>query len=145
MEQELADLRSNITALMQEYREVARDPEGRLRPGPRALEIKETIQILSGELRFFEQTMSLLEPTTQVIARSTRLPSNLPKFKRPNSDSHSSVHEFMAAFERLLRADSYPVTLLIDEGDEVLTAVACGDKWSAQIRKDSFPDFCGWI
>ena len=112
MEQELADLRSNITALMQEYREVARDPEGRLRPGPRALEIKETIQILSGELRFFEQTMSLLEPTTQVIARSTRLPSNLPKFKRPNSDSHSSVHEFMAAFERLLRADSYPVSSL---------------------------------
>jgi len=138
MEQELADLRSNITALMQEYREVARDPEGRLRPGPRALEIKETIQILSGELRFFEQTISLLEPTTQVIARSTRLPSNLPKFKRPNSDSHSSVHEFMAAFERLLRADSYPVSKYVfalaascepEEAEWVDANLSASDSW----------------
>lgn len=110
MNSELDELRANITTLMAEYRAERRGPDNRLRPGPRAAELRVAIQELTGELEFLQQTQKLLSVSTAASSfRSARLPANMPRFKRPLSGAHSSVQDYIARFERALRADSYPL------------------------------------
>ena len=40
---------------------------------------------------------------------SSKMPANLPRFKRPTTTNPSSADDFISEFERRCRADSYPV------------------------------------
>ena len=47
-------------------------------------------------------------PSSHQSVRS-RLPSGLPKFKRPTSQDPNSADDFLSEFERRLAADGYPL------------------------------------
>jgi len=116
MDEDMSELQALIAEHMARYRQMRRSEDGRLRDSPERQALRQTIDDLSGELQFLERTRVSLNATigdNVVPTRSHRLPNNIPRFKRPSSDAHVSVHDYIAAFERKLKADSYPDTKFV--------------------------------
>ena len=116
MDEDMSELQALIAEHMARYRQMRRSEDGRLRDSPERQALRQTIDDLSGELQFLERTRVSLNATigdNVVPTRSHRLPHNIQRFKRPSSDAHVSVHDYIAAFERKLKADSYPDTKFV--------------------------------
>ncbi|KAH6598204.1 hypothetical protein BASA50_003819 [Batrachochytrium salamandrivorans] len=74
-----------------------------------------------------------------------RLPSDMPRFKRPTAEAQSTVQDFISVFERKLKADSYPTEKYVDaltacchpeEADWVESSITHCQSWDE--AKDRF-------
>ncbi|KAH9263663.1 hypothetical protein BASA83_012933 [Batrachochytrium salamandrivorans] len=88
---------------------------------------QQEVNTLRTELDFLIQTQRSLtqQPTLQaslsppVVSQNytpprCRLPSDMPRFKRPTAEAQSTVQDFISVFERKLKADSYPTEKYVD-------------------------------
>ncbi|KAH6591548.1 hypothetical protein BASA50_008623 [Batrachochytrium salamandrivorans] len=111
----------SVTTLLSQYRIARRDNTGRLRQFQQANELQQEVNSLRTELDFLIQTQRSLtqQPTLQaspsppVVSQNytpprCRLPSDMPRFKRPTAEAQSTVQDFISVFERKLKTDSYP-------------------------------------
>ncbi|KAH9271126.1 hypothetical protein BASA83_006670 [Batrachochytrium salamandrivorans] len=140
------------------YRIARRDDTGRLRQSQQANELQQEVNALRKELDFLIQTQRSLtqQPTLQaslsppVVSQNytpprCRLPSDMPRFKRPTAEAQSTVQDFISVFERKLKADSYPTEKYVDaltacchpeEADWVESSITHCQSWDE--AKDRF-------
>ena len=111
MDNDIQELRQIISVLTTQYQNERRDQDGRLREPRETQQLRDKIEAHTAELKFLESTSEVLSQrsgTERIQSRSCRLPAGMAKFKRPTAEVHFNVQDYIWAFERKLRADSYP-------------------------------------
>ncbi|KAH9246537.1 hypothetical protein BASA81_015911 [Batrachochytrium salamandrivorans] len=127
MDSDIHELQHSISELLSQYCITRRDDTGRLRQFQQANELQQEVNTLRTELDFLIQIQRSLtqQPTLQaslsppVVSQNytpprCRLPSDMPKFKRPTVEAQSTVQDFISVFERKLKADSYSTKKYVD-------------------------------